>query len=109
MRITDYLRLGFAGVKAHKKRAFTVVIIVGLLFSVVTAGVSVLQGLESATLAEMLAPTDGKVLVISSVDMKICGEDCDIAAEVAEVKKNVERYGGKIIEAEVGSMSRTAL
>ncbi len=101
MRIIDYLRLGFAGVKAHKKRAFTVVIIVGLLFSVVTAGVFVLQGLENATLAEMLAPTDGKVLIISSVDTKICGEDCDIAAEVAEIKKNIEKYGGEIIEAEV--------
>lgn len=101
MRIIDYLRLGFAGVKAHKKRAFTVVIIVGLLFSVVTAGVFILQGLEDAALVEMLAPTDGKVLVISSVDAKICGEDCDIAAEVAEIKKNVERYDGEIIPAEI--------
>lgn len=101
MRIIDYLRLGFAGVEAHKKRAFTVVIIVGLLFSVVTAGVFVLQGLESATLAEMLAPTDGKVLVISSVDMNICGEDCDITAEVGKIKENIERYDGEIIKAEV--------
>lgn len=101
MRIIDYLRLGFAGVKAHKKRAFTVVIIVGLLFSVVTAGVFVLQGLENTVLAEMLAPTDGKVLVISSVDTNVCGEDCDITAGVAEIKKNVERYGGEIIPAEI--------
>ncbi len=101
MRIIDYLRLGFAGVKAHKKRAFTVVIIVGLLFSVVTAGVFVLQGLENVALAEMLAPTDGKVLVVSSVDTKICGEDCDIATEVVKIKENVEQYNGKIIEAEV--------
>lgn len=95
------LRLGFAGVKAHKKRAFTVVIIVGLLFSIVTAGVFVLQGLENAVLAEMLAPINSKVLVISSVDTKICGEDCDIAAEVVEIKENVERYGGEIIPAEI--------
>lgn len=101
MRITDCLRLGFAGVKAHKKRAFTVVIIVGLLFSVVTAGVFVLQGLENVALAEMLAPTDGKVLVISSVDTKVCGEDCDIATEVAEIKKNIAQYNGEIVEAEV--------
>lgn len=101
MRLVDYLRLGFAGVKAHKKRAFTVVIIVGLLFSVITAGAFILQGLEDIVFAEMLAPTDGKVLVISSVDTKICGESCDVAAEVAEIKKNVERYNGKIIEAEV--------
>lgn len=101
MRIIDYLRLGFAGVKAYKKRAFTVVIIVGLLFSVVTAGVFILQGLENVVLAEMLAPTGSNVLVISSVDTKICGEDCNIAAEVAEIKKNVERYDGEIIPAEI--------
>ena len=101
MRLTDYLKLGFAGVKAHKKRALTVVVIVGLLFSVVTAGVFVLQGLENVALAEMLAPTDGKVLVISSVDTKVCGEDCDIATEVAEIKKNIAQYNGEIIEAEV--------
>lgn len=102
MRIIDYLRLGFAGVKAHKKRTFTVVIVVGLLFSVVTAGVFALQGLENAALAEMLAPTDDKVLVVSSVDTKVCGENCDIVTEVAEIKQNVERYDGEIIKTAVG-------
>ena len=101
MRLTDYLRLGFAGVKAHKKRAFTVVIIVGLLFSVITAGAFILQGLENVVLGTMLAPTDGKVLVMSSVDTKICGDNCDITTEVGRIKKNIERYGGEIIEAEV--------
>lgn len=101
MRLTDYLRLGFAGVKAHKKRAFTVVIIVGLLFSIITAGTFILQGLENVALAEMLAPTDGKVLVMSSVDTKICGDNCDIATEVVEIKKNIERYDGKIIPAKI--------
>ena len=101
MRVIDYLRLSFAGIKAHKKRAFTVVIVVGLLFSVVTAGVFALQGLENATLAEMLAPTDGKVLVVSSVGTKVCGENCDIVAEVAEIKQNVERYDGEIIKTAV--------
>lgn len=101
MRLADYLRLGFAGVKAHKKRVFTVVIIVGLLFSVITAGAFILQGLENVALGTMLAPTDGKVLVVSSVDAKICGEDCDIAEEVGKIKENVERYGGKIIPAKI--------
>lgn len=101
MKLVDYLKLGFAGVKAHKKRALTVVVIVGLLFSIITAGTFVLQGLENATLTEMLAPTDGKVLVVSSVDPKVCGENCDIAAGVTEIKKNIARYSGDVIEAEV--------
>jgi len=101
VRLADYLRLGFAGVKAHKKRAFTVVIIVGLLFSVITAGVFVVQGLEDRVLGMMLAPTDGKVLVMSSVDMQTCGEDCDTEAEIGKIKQNIEKYGGRIIEAEI--------
>ena len=101
MRLTDYLRLGFAGVKAHKKRALTVVLIVGLLFSVIAAGAFILQGLENIALETMLAPTDGKVLVVSSVDTKICGDNCDIATEVVEIKKNVEQYDGKIIPAKI--------
>lgn len=101
MRLADYLRLGFAGVKAHKKRAFTVVIIVGLLFSVIAAGAFILQGLGDVVLSTMLVPTGGKVLVISSVDTKICGEDCDITAEVVEIKKNIERYDGRIIPAKI--------
>lgn len=105
MRVLDYLRLGFAGVKAHKKRAFAIVVIVGLLFGVVMAGAFVLQGLENVAFAEMLEPTDGRVLVMSSVDTRICKEDCDITAEVAEMKKNVEKYGGKVVAAE---MNQTA-
>lgn len=99
MRVLDCLRLGVAGVKAHKKRALTVVAIVGLLFSVLMAGAFFLQGLENAALGKMLAPTRGKVLVMSSVDMEFCGEECDTAKEVAEIRRNIERYGGEAISA----------
>lgn len=101
MRILDYLRLGFAGVKTHKKRALAVMVIVGLLFGVVMAGAFVLQGLENAAFAEMLEPMGGRVLIMSSVDTRICKEDCDITTEVAEIKKTVEKYGGKVVAAEV--------
>ena len=99
MRVLDCLRLGVAGVKAHKKRALTVVAIVGLLFSVLMAGAFFLQGLENAALGKMLAPTGGKVLVMSNVDTKFCGEECDMAKEVAEIRRNIERYGGEAISA----------
>lgn len=99
MRVLDCLRLGVAGVKAHKKRALTVVAIVGLLFSVLMAGAFFLQGLENAALGKMLAPTGGRVLVMSNVDTKFCGEECDMAKEVAEIRRNIERYGGEAISA----------
>lgn len=97
MRTLDYLRLGAAGMKAHKKRALVVVMIVGLLFGVVAAGAFFLQGLEQVALAEMLAPTEGKVLVMSSVDTRACGEDCEVAAEVGKIKEKIGEYGGEVV------------
>ena len=101
MRVLDYLRLGAAGMKAHKKRALVVVMIVGLLFGVVAAGAFFLQGLEQVALAEMLAPTEGKVLVMSSVDTRACGEDCEVAAEVEKMKEKIGEYGGGVVPAAV--------
>jgi len=100
MGFADYLRLGFAGIKAHKKRTLTVVIIVGLLLSVITAGVLTLQGTENAVLGRMLVPTGSKVLLMSSVDTRVCGEDCDIEAGLAQIKSNIAQYGGKVLDAE---------
>ena len=101
MRTLDYLRLGAAGMKAHKKRALVVVMIVGLLFGVVAAGAFFLQGLENVALAEMLAPTEGKVLVMSSVDTRACGEDCEVAAEVEKMKEKIGEHGGEVVPAAV--------
>ena len=101
MRTLDYLRLGAAGMRAHKKRALVVVMIVGLLFGVVAAGAFFLQGLEEVALAEMLAPTEGKVLVMSSVDTMACGEDCEVAAEVEKMKEKIGEYGGEVVPAAV--------
>ena len=106
MRTLDYLRLGAAGMKAHKKRALVVVMIVGLLFGVVAAGAFFLQGLEQVALAEMLAPTEGKVLVMSSVDARACGEDCE-AAEVEKMKEKIGEYGGEVVPAAVRQTARS--
>lgn len=105
MRTLDYLRLGAAGMKAHKKRALVIVVIVGLLFGVVAAGAFFLQGLEKVALAEMLTPTEGKVLVMSSVDTRACGEDCEVAAEVEKMKEKVGEYGGEVVPVAVRQMA----
>lgn len=97
MCIMDYLRLGFAGIKAHKGRASIVVLVVGILFSVVIAGAFVLQGLESSVMSRVSEPTNGKILLVSTVDMQICGENCDIKAEVKQIKANIAKYGGEEI------------
>lgn len=99
MRAWDYLRLGAANVVAHKRRAITVVVIVGLLFSVLVAGVLALQGIENTVMAAMLERTEGKVLVTTSVDAMVCKEECDLEAGVAKIKAKVADYGGKVVPA----------
>lgn len=105
MRVLDYLRLGSAGLKAHKKQTLTVVAIVGLLFGVMIAATLIIQGLENAILAEMLTPTAGKVLLMNSVDTKICGEECNVEAEVRQIKRNVNYYGGQVVKTAVSQTS----
>lgn len=99
MRVLDYLRLGSAGLKMHKKRALIVVIMLGLLFSIIMAGIFILQGIQNIVLGKMLAPTSGKVLLMSSVDIKVCDEDCNIPNEITTIKANIEKYGGQVIPA----------
>ena len=99
MRPLDYLRLGAANVVAHKRRALTVVAIVGLLFSVLVAGVLDLQGTEDAVISTMLTPTDGKVYVTTSVDTMVCEDKCDFETGVAEIEANIAKYGGKVLRA----------
>lgn len=100
MRVADYLKLGFAGVKAHKKRAFTVAAIVGLLCGVIMAAIFVLQGLENEVFRVMLAPTGGEVVVMTNVDMTVCGGECDLQEQVEQMKTSIKRYGGESIKAE---------
>lgn len=101
MGILDYLRLGSAQIKAHKKRTLTVVMIVGLLFSVIMTGAFLIQGIQNAALGIMLAPTDSKVLVMSGVDPKVCDDECNPSDEIAAIKNLVEKYGGRIIPATI--------
>lgn len=101
MHFLDYLHLGLAGIKTHKKRVSIIIVVIGLLFSIIIAGTFALQGLENIALTEMLAPTGGKVLVMSSVDFAVCKENCNVEADIQQIKTNIERYNGKIIKAKV--------
>lgn len=97
MRWIDYLRLSYAGIKAQKRRSFTVIAIVGLLFSIVLALCLIVQGIENTVLDTMLLPTNGSVLIMSTVDQNACDDVCDIPTEVATIQHNVQAYGGTII------------
>ena len=45
----------------------------------------------------MLLPTNGSVLIMSTVDQNACDDVCDIPTEVATIQHNVQTYGGTII------------
>ena len=97
MRWIDYLRLSYAGIKAQKRRSFTVIAIVGLLFSIVLALCFIVQGIENTVLDTMLLPTNGSVLIMSTVDQNACDDVCDLPTEVATIQHNVQAYGGTVI------------
>lgn len=105
MRLTDCLRLGWAEMVAHKRRTVMVIIVVGALFSVVVAGILILQGVENVVLGAMLESTDGEVWVSSSVDTDICGRDCEAEVETAEMLENIMHYGGEIVPVKLIQMA----
>lgn len=101
MRAADYFTLGLAGIKAHKKRAAMVVVVSGVLFGIAAAGVLLLHGSKDAVLATMLAPTEGRILVMSSIDEEYFEEEYRVAEEVAKMKEKITTYGGKVILAKI--------
>lgn len=101
MRFFDYLRLGLSGVGAHKKRTFAIGAITGLLFSVIASGIFILQGLEDNVFHKMLQPTNGRLLVMTSVEKYPCGEKCNLGIESAKIKRNIEKYNGNVVNAKI--------
>lgn len=95
MHLLDYLRLGWANIVAHKKRAAIVVVIVGVLFGVLTAGCLLIQGLEDATLDVMLEPTSEKVLVRTVAQQSFCEDICDIATDREEIREVIAKWNGE--------------
>ena len=98
MRPLDYLRLGVAGLKSHKRQTLTVTLLVGLLFAILTTATLILSGLERNILNAMLGPTDGQVILQSSIDLSVCGESCDIHTSLEQVRSNVKKYGGEVVD-----------
>ncbi len=100
MRLGDYLRLGAAGVLAHKKRAILVVAISGLLFSVVIAMFTLLDGFQSAVYAEEYKATNGKILYKVAFDEEYCEvTGCQAGEnERGEMLALVWSYGGEVME-----------
>lgn len=64
MRIREAIKLGHINITAHKRRSLTVMIVVGALFSVMMAGVMIVQGLENLLTQSADALTGGKTLLL---------------------------------------------
>jgi len=90
-----------AGILAHKRRAVIVTLIVGALTSVLIAGCLIIQGVEDAALAEMTRMTEGRVLLSVNVDERVCGEECNMEAEMQKLRAKIREYGGEVIEAKM--------
>lgn len=95
MKLRDYLRLGVAGIAGHKRQTVMILIVIGALYSVLMAGVMLIQGVQSSATTEMTRQTDGKILVQVHMYEQICKGKC--SAE--EAKAKIRQYGGEVLEA----------
>lgn len=98
MQLCDYFKLGFAGVRAHKKRAIMTVIIVGIIFSLIFVVYFLLQGAENLGFAKISQPTGGKILLSSIIDNDQCITPDDCQAKALVLSEKAEEFGGAIIE-----------
>lgn len=101
MRFLDCVHLGLANIRTHKKRAFTVVVIVGVIFGVLTAGNFLIQGLENTILSKMTEPTDGKVLLSITTEQQCFDRNCEPLDVTPTIEQVVKEYGGKIIPSQL--------
>lgn len=103
MRTLDYARLGLRNIGAHKKRVLMVVVIVGVLFGVLMAVCMLFAGIKHQVLSAQTEATNGRVLLFTVVDEKMCGEEmeCDYAVAVAEMREVIKKYNGEVVEGNV--------
>lgn len=97
----DYLRLGTANILGHKKRCFTVIIIISAIISVLTAGALVIQGTENQVLATNNRLSNGKVLLQTTADTSSCPEDdqsCNLDTKITDIKTTIVQSGGEVID-----------
>lgn len=103
MRPSDYLRLSTAIISSHKKQALMVIFIVGLPLILLIAFIFIIQGLEKSIMSSLLAPTDDKVLLTTSIDQDYCQDDCDFQENLATIQQNISENNGQLLEANLVS------
>ncbi len=119
MRLRDYSKLGTVGIKAHKRRAVIVVMVVGALMSVLIAGCLIIQGVEDRTLEQMTRATEreytgeveGAPVVLASmrtvagwlgIEMHAPGMNA-LESKVGVAKRIRDEAVGKVVETEDGA------
>lgn len=98
MKLLDYLRLSCAGLKIHRKRTAKIVFLTGLIFIVITSTIFILQGIENTILKSMTKATSGQILVKTSIDSDYCVKTCDYNENIKQIKNNIQKYHGKILD-----------
>lgn len=109
MRISDYFRLSSANILGHKKRTFTVIIVISLLFSILTAACLLVSGFERSINTANAAATNGKILLLTTLDPSIYGTESELQEHldqnVQTIKSLISKYGGEIIPSATYSSS----
>lgn len=103
MHLSDYLRLSTAIISSHEKQALMIIFIVGLPLILLVASIFIVQGLEDSVMSNLLAPTDGKVLLAISIDQGYCQDNCSLQENLTAIQQNISENNGQLLEARLVS------
>lgn len=103
MHISDYLRLSTAIISSHKKQALMIIFIVSLPLILLVAFIFIVQGTESSVISDLLAPTNGKVLLTISIDQDYCQDNCNFQENLIAIQQNISGNNGQLLEANLVS------
>lgn len=101
MKAKDALKIGWKNVRVHPKQSLLVMGAMGIIFGLIFTVNLWLSGLEKTYVQQAGWATDGKVIILASSEMNgPVGpvEDDAKLVEREEMVRDIERFGGKVVD-----------
>lgn len=98
MRIKEYFCLTLTVLKSTKRRLIIAAVISSLSLGIVMALYLLIAGAQNAIYNALNSPTGGEVLVATMPDVAFCQEECTDSSCSLEIKQNIQRYRGRVVE-----------
>lgn len=101
MRFWNYFKLAFSNVVGHKRQSLIVITIVSIIFSILTTIAIIISGIENNVNYLNTIATNNRVLLVTTIDNEVCGNNCNIDEKLSVIKQTIAKYNGDVFEAKV--------